>query len=203
MTTEAVSLAKKNWFPIACFAVIAASLSEGRYALGIATAVSMAMASYWFHRATHIGAFKDVPMGHARVHHDPDHWLHRLPGGFVLAKVHEAGTNVMCSGGFMLLCPPLLRAVPMVVPLWTSLLYTGLHFVNFHSEGPSGELHRAHHADPTRNFGPSVFDAAFGTYTGPEDMTNWVPTMVVTAIVAVLLAKLLTCLPRPWRSRLF
>lgn len=103
----------------------------------------------------------------------------------------------------MLLCPPLLNAVPKLVPLWTALLYTSLHFVNFHSEGESGELHRAHHADPTTNFGPSVFDAAFGTYTGPEDMMNWVPTMVATAIAAVLLAKLWTCLPQLSLRRLF
>jgi hypothetical protein len=191
-----MDLAVRNWFPITCFAAIAASLSEGRYALGIATAIAMALASYWFHRATHVGVLKNVPMGHARVHHDPDHWLRKLPCGPVLSQVHEAFTNLMCSGGFMLLCPPLLNAVPKLVPLWTALLYTSLHFVNFHSDGPSGELHRAHHADPTKNFGPSVFDAAFGTYTGPEDMMNWVPTMVATAIAAVLLARLGTCLPR-------
>jgi Fatty acid hydroxylase superfamily len=191
MTAEAVYLAKKNWFPISCFVIIAACLSGGRHALGIATAIAMALASYWLHRATHVGVFKNVPMGHARVHHDPDHWLRKLPQGSLLAQVHEAVTNLMCAGGFMLLCPPLLRAVPMVVPLWTALFYTTLHFVNFHSNGPAGELHRAHHADPTKNFGPSVFDAAFGTYTGPEDMTNWVPTMVATAIAAAAIAKLM------------
>jgi hypothetical protein len=202
MAMEAVSLARQNWFPIACFALVAASLSEGRYALGIATATAMALASYWFHRATHIGVFKDLPMGHARVHHDPDHWLWRVPGGHVLARVHEALTNLMCAGGFMLLCPPLLNAVPKLVPLWTALLYTSLHFVNFHADGESGKLHRAHHADPSKNFGPSVIDAAFGTYTGPEDMTNWVPTMIATAIAAVLLAKPWTCPTPPSLRRL-
>lgn len=171
----------RTWFPLATFAAVAAALSPDRPLLGVGTAVATATASYWLHRSTHVGVLSALPLGHARVHHDAGHWLHTLPAGGWLAAAHELCTNVMCSGGFVLLCPGLPRVLPGRVVLWTALLYTSLHFVNFHDAGPAGALHRAHHADPTTNFGPSVLDAAFGTGTGHEDMLDWVPNMLAAS----------------------
>lgn len=175
------ALASQNWVTIVVYFAIAACLSARRPATGVLAALAIALGSYWGHRLSHDAWFALVlPLGHAQVHHERGHWMHRLPW---LAEAHEVATNLVVGGAYVALLPGL---VTPLLPLWTALTYTGLHYVNFHAKGPSSAFHRAHHGAPRANFGPSFFDAAFGTYTMShvEDMRSWVPTMVVMAVVA-------------------
>jgi hypothetical protein len=74
------------------------------------------------------------------------------------------------------LIPP---SVVSIVVLTLSLS----HLFNYSLLG--SEIHKAHHEDPTKNFGPDFLDQLFGTNAGPEyeDSVQHIPYLVQACII--------------------